>query len=98
MKDIYFGVREFQAQIGRALRAVRDGKRVIITSRDREVAVVTRATAKTPKKSALDRKLDKLAAEGFLHRGNGKRIREEDLPTFHLDGVIEELRRQRDRR
>ncbi len=98
MKDIYFGVREFQAQIGRALRAVRDGKRVIITSHDREVAVVTRPSRTNPKKSALDRKLDQLAAEGYLRRGNGKPIRESDIPTFRLDGVIEELRRQRDRR
>jgi antitoxin (DNA-binding transcriptional repressor) of toxin-antitoxin stability system len=98
MKDVYFGVREFQAQIGRALRAVRDGKRVIITSHDREVAVVTRPPRTKPKKSALDRKLDQLAAEGYLRRGNGKPIKESDLPTYHLTGVIEQLRRDRDRR
>ena len=98
MKELYFGVREFQAHIGRALRAVRDGKRVVITSRDKEVAVLVKPDRVKPKKSALDRKLDQLAAEGYLRRGNGKRIRECDIPTFHLTGVIEELRRQRDRR
>ena len=98
MKEVYFGVREFQAHIGRALRAVREGQRVIITSRDQEVAVVTRPSRTKPMKSALDRKLDRLAAEGYLHRGNGKPIRDCDIPTFQLEGVIEELRRQRARR
>lgn len=98
MKDLYFGVREFQAHIGRALRAVREGHRVVITSRNREVAAVVKPERSQPARTALDRKLDRLAAEGYLRRSNGKRIKRSDIPIFELDGVPEQLRRDRDSR
>ena len=89
MKEIYFGVREFQAQIGRALRAVREGRRVVITSRDREVAVLTKPDRDRPEMNALDRKLDRLEAEGWLHRGNGRPIGK--VRTFPFKGVVAQL-------
>lgn len=93
MKELTLGVREFQAQIGRALRAVSAGQRVVITSHDRAVAVVMRPDRAKPRASALDRKLDRLAAEGFLRRGNGKPVR--DLPVYRLTGVLDQLKRDR---
>ncbi|MBI2920142.1 MAG: type II toxin-antitoxin system prevent-host-death family antitoxin [Planctomycetes bacterium] len=93
MKDLTLGVREFQAHIGRALRAVTAGQRVVITSHDRPVAVVIRPDRAKGPASALDRKLDRLASEGFLRRSNGKPIRE--IPVYRLTGVLDQLKRDR---
>ena len=69
MKDVTYGVREFQANLGEALRAVQRGDRVLITSRGRAVAILAHTDATLPGESALDRKVRRLAAEGKLVRG-----------------------------
>src|SRR5579872_5685178 len=43
MNYLSFGVREFQAHLGEALRAAQRGDQVLITSRGRAVAVLTKA-------------------------------------------------------
>ena len=89
MKEIQFGVRELQAHIGRALKAVRAGNRVVITSRSEPVAMLVKPETATRGKNSLDRKLDELAAEGWLKRGNGKPIGK--VRTFRIKGVIDRL-------
>jgi len=75
MKQIVFGVREFQAQIGEALRAVRRGERVIVTSHGRPVAVLSKAESKLPGESAEERILRRMAAEGRVRLGRRQTIR-----------------------
>jgi prevent-host-death family protein len=75
MKTLILGVRELQARLGEALRAVQAGARVIVTSRGRQVAVLTGASGKAPGESAIDRRLRRLAAEGRIRLGRGGPIR-----------------------
>src|SRR6185295_18321728 len=63
MKEISFGVRELQAHLGQALRAVQRGDRVVITSHGRPVAVMGKAEPRLKGKTPVERKLLRMAAE-----------------------------------
>ncbi|MCE9581632.1 MAG: hypothetical protein K8T20_03850 [Planctomycetes bacterium] len=70
MKDITYGVREFQAHVSEAIRAVQQGKRVIVYSRNEPVAEFVKPRKAGPNRtmSALDRKLERLFDSGVLSR------------------------------
>lgn len=89
MKDIQLGVREFQAHLGRALRAVRSGGRVVITSREKPVAVLVRPEPAVSERTPLERKLERLVASGFMHRGSGTIPKK--IHSVHLKGVVAQL-------
>ncbi|MBI2922431.1 MAG: type II toxin-antitoxin system prevent-host-death family antitoxin [Planctomycetes bacterium] len=89
MKDIELGVREFQAHLGNALRAVRAGRRVVITSRARPVAILVRPEAPSPKRTSLERKLERMVASGFMHRGTGSIPKK--IHAIQLKGVVAQL-------
>lgn len=69
MKDISYGVRELQAHLGEALRAVQRGDRIVITSRGKPVATLARVDSSAKSLPPLERKLLRLAAEGKLVLG-----------------------------
>lgn len=69
MKEISYGVRELQANLGQALRAVQRGDRVVITSHGRPVATLAKADPSAKTLPPLERKLLRLAAEGRLILG-----------------------------
>ncbi|MBI2923534.1 MAG: type II toxin-antitoxin system prevent-host-death family antitoxin [Planctomycetes bacterium] len=94
MKEIVFGVRELQAHLGRALQAVRDGHRVVITRRDLPVALLVKSDARLPQDSALDRRLRRLAAEGRIFLGRRGRIAPYSLPAG-LKGLTEQVLKDR---
>ena len=75
MKLVPYGVREVQAQIGKALRIVERGGSVLITSRGRPVAMLVAPDVKLRGETDEDWKLRRLAAEGRIILGNGRRIR-----------------------
>ncbi|KAF0246307.1 MAG: hypothetical protein FD180_795 [Planctomycetota bacterium] len=89
MKELFLGVRELQAHIGQALKAVREGRRVVVTSRSEPVAEIVKPRKPARNPDPVERKLDRLAAEGWLHRGNGKPIGK--VRTFPLKGVVARL-------
>lgn len=66
MKTITFGVREFQSHLGEALRTVREGGEVIVTSRGKTVAVLTQAGRRRAGGSREERALARLADQGRL--------------------------------
>lgn len=66
-----YGVRELQAHLGEALRAVQGGGTVTVTSRGRPVAVLSSPERPLPGASPLERRLRRLAAEGRLILGRG---------------------------
>jgi prevent-host-death family protein len=70
MEYITFGVREFQAHLGDALRAAERGERVVITSRNRAVAMLCKVDVRLGAESAADRKLRRLAAAGRIRLGD----------------------------
>ncbi len=94
MKHLSYGVREFQARIGEALRAAQRGDRVLITSHGRAVAVLAKADAALPGESGEDRKRRRLAAEGKLRLGRRGRIPPYTPPR--IGGLSDQL--QADRR
>ena len=75
MKVVPYGVREVQAQIGKALRIVEKGGTILITSRGRPVAMIVAPDTKLAGESEEDWKLRRMAAEGRIIPGNGRRIR-----------------------
>jgi len=75
MKVVPYGVREVQAQIGKALRIVEKGGTVLVTSRGRPVAMIVAPDVKLAGESEEDWKLRRMAAEGRIIPGNGRRIR-----------------------
>ncbi|HTF55811.1 MAG TPA: type II toxin-antitoxin system prevent-host-death family antitoxin [Planctomycetota bacterium] len=75
MKVVTYGVREVQAQIGKALRIVDRGGTVLVTSRGRPVAMIVAPDMKLAGESDEDWKLRRMAAEGRIIPGNGRRIR-----------------------
>ena len=93
MKQLTYGVREFQAKLGEALRATERGDQVLITSRGRVVAVLARADADLPEESPEERKLRRLAAEGKVRLGRRGRIPPYRVPR--IKGLSEQLRRDR---
>ena len=93
MKTIIYGVREFQAHLGDALRFVNSGARVVVTSRGTPVALVSKPDVRLPRTSALQRKLQRMAAEGRLIPGGGGRIRPFKAPA--AGGLGEQLIKDR---
>jgi antitoxin (DNA-binding transcriptional repressor) of toxin-antitoxin stability system len=91
MKDISYGVREFQAHLGQALRAVQRGDRVVITSHGRPIAVMGKVEPGRKNVSTVERKLQKLAAEGKLILGKrrGQRIAPFKVPN--LPGLVRDF-------
>ena len=75
MKVVPYGVREVQAQIGKALRIVAKGGTILVTSRGRPVAMIVPPEARLAGESEEDWTLRRLAAEGKIIPGNGKRVR-----------------------
>lgn len=75
MKQVAYGVRELQANLGEALRAAQRGDQVIITSRGKAVAVLAKAGATLAGEPAIARKLRRLASEGKLVLGKTGPIR-----------------------
>jgi prevent-host-death family protein len=93
MKQVTYGVREFQAKLGEALRAAQRGEQVLITSRGRAVAVLGRADADNPAESDVDRKLRRLAAQGKIRLGRRGRIPPFAVPRTR--GLSNQLRADR---
>jgi len=85
MKVVPYGVREVQAQIGKALRIVEKGGTVLVTSRGRPVAMIVAPDVKLAGESNEDWKLRRMAAEGRIIPGNGRRIRR---PRGYLLGNV----------
>jgi prevent-host-death family protein len=75
MKAVPYGVRELQAKIGKALRIVERGGSIVVTSRGRPVAMVVPPDAKLAGESHEDWVLRRMAAEGRIIPGHGRRIR-----------------------
>ena len=75
MKVVPYGVREVQAQIGKALRIVEKGGTILVTSRGRPVAMIVAPDTKLAGETDEDWKLRRMAAEGRIIPGNGRRIR-----------------------
>lgn len=93
MKTITYGVRDFQAHLGDALRFVSSGACVVVTSHGTPVALVSKPAGRLPKTSALERKLERMAAEGRLVQGRGGRIRPFKAPA--IGGLSEQLLKDR---
>ena len=89
MTDISYGVRELQAHLGQALRAVERGDRVVITSHGRPVAMINKVDSSIKRLSALERKLLRLAAEGKLILG--KRGPIPDYTAPRISGLAKQL-------
>lgn len=93
MKNLSYGVREFQTHLGEALRAAERGDRVVITSRGRAVAVLARPDAEEPGDSPEDRRRKRLAAEGKLKLGRRGPIPPYVLPR--VSGLARQLEADR---
>lgn len=93
MKQLSYGVREFQANLGEALRAAERGDRVVITSRGRAVAVLARPDADEPGDSPEDRRRKRMAAEGKLRIGKRGLIPAYELPR--VSGLAKQLEADR---
>ncbi|MBI3858188.1 MAG: type II toxin-antitoxin system prevent-host-death family antitoxin [Planctomycetes bacterium] len=89
MKDISYGVRELQAHLGRALRAVEKGDRVIVTSRGRPIATISGADRSVGNLSPIERKVRRLASEGKLVLGKEDPI--PDFPAPRLSGLSRQV-------
>jgi prevent-host-death family protein len=63
------GSREFKNRLGRYLRAVRQGKTLIVTDRGKAVAKVSPPDADPATTPSLDEVLDRLVGHGLTHRG-----------------------------
>lgn len=93
MKHLSYGVREFQAHIGEAIRAAQRGDEVLITSRGRAVAVLAKADSDLPGDSLEDRKLRRMAAEGKIRLGKRGKIPPYKLPK--VAGLAKQLEKDR---
>ena len=82
MKEISYGVRELQAHLGQALRAVERGDRVLITSHGRPVATIAKVDSAGKSMPVLERKLLRLAAEGKLILGKRGPIQNYTAPRI----------------
>jgi len=89
MKVIPYGVREVQAQIGKALRIVEKGGTILVTSRGRPVAMIVAPDVKLAGETEEDWKLRRMAADGRIILGNGRRIRRPR--GYPLGGVSDQV-------
>ncbi|KAF0242881.1 MAG: hypothetical protein FD180_3683 [Planctomycetota bacterium] len=94
MKDLILGVREFQAQLGLALRTAREGGRVVITSRNRPVANLVPPAEERKPAGGLEAKLRRLANQGRVRLGYiGPMPKFKPLKFANLGAQIEADRR-----
>ena len=91
MREISYGVRELQAHLGQALRAVQQGERVVITSHGRPIAVMGKADPRLRKTSSAERKLLKMAAEGRLLLGSKRGQMIAPFKTPRLSGLTRQV-------
>ena len=96
MKAVPYGVRELQAKIGQALRIVERGGSILVTSRGRPVAMVVPPDARLAGESREDWILRRMAAEGRIILGNGKRIRR--FRGFPIKGLSDQVIKDRQER
>ena len=99
MKPVSYGVREVQARIGSVLKLVERGNAVLVTSRGKPVAMIVAPDARLRGESEEEWTLRRLAAEGKIIPGNGRRIRR--FRGFPLGGLSEQViadRRERGER
>jgi prevent-host-death family protein len=95
MKQVTYGMRELQANLGEAIRAAQRGDQVLVTSRGRVVAAITAARKRIKGEPAVQRKLRRMAAEGRIRLGKPGRIKPfEPLP---IAGLTDQLLRDRRR-
>jgi prevent-host-death family protein len=66
------GSREFKNRMGRYLRAVRQGKTLVITDRGTPVAKVGPPDTEEPAEQDIWARLKELEAEGLVRLGRGK--------------------------
>ena len=90
MKQVTYGIRELQANLGDAIRAAQRGDQVLVTSRGKIVATLHGAHGKLPRESAVRRKLRRLAAEGKVRLGKPGPIPPYTLPPG-ITGLTEQL-------
>jgi prevent-host-death family protein len=81
-KDIRYGVRELRGNLSQALREVKRGARVIITSRGRPVATITKVDASVGSLPASKRKLLRLPTESKLVLTKRDRIPDYTAPAI----------------
>ncbi len=90
MKEVTYGVRDFQAHVSEAIRAVHEGKRVVVVSRNRPVAEMVLPRKPARKMTSLERKLERLYESGKLSRP----LKTGPIPRFKgvpMPGVVEEF-------
>lgn len=90
MKEVTYGVREFQARVSEAIRAVHEGKRVVVVSRNRPVAEMVLPRKPARRMSSLERKLERLYESGKLSRP----LKTGPMPPIHpvpMPGILEEF-------
>src|SRR5258705_11830640 len=89
MKVVPYGVREVQARTGKALRIVERGGTILVTSRGRPVAMIVAPDVKLAGETDEDWKLRRMAAEGRIIPGNGRRIRR--FRGFPIGGLSDQI-------
>jgi len=89
MKQLKYGMSELRANLAKAIRATRRGNRVLVTSRGKVVAMITRTNDKIADDSAISRKLRNMAAAGKILLGRGGRIK--PFKAFDLSGVSDQI-------
>jgi len=89
MGAVAYSVRELQARIGKALESVRKGNRVWVTSRGRPVALLVPPEGEAPGESPVERKLNRLAAEGKIRLGNGKAV--PPFKALRMGGLVAQV-------
>jgi len=95
------GVKQLKARLSEYLRAVRAGEVILVTDRDEVVAELRPARPLPPPSEAEDT-LQQLAAEGEVTRARQSKGRWRwktkglGLPTGTADGLLEDLRSDRD--
>jgi prevent-host-death family protein len=90
------GSREFKNRMGRYMRAVRQGKTLIVTDRGKAVAKISPPDPEPETAPTLDEVLDSLVGHGLLHRGRKpltkfKAVRASGKPASEM--IIEDRQR-----
>jgi prevent-host-death family protein len=61
-----YGIRELQRQLSRALRSVREGRRLVVTDRGRPVAVILASSREVGPTDPEERKISRLHRRGLI--------------------------------
>lgn len=93
--DVY-GIRDLQRHLSRAIRSVREGRRVIVTDDGRPVAVILRSSEAMSREGAVERKLGRLQRLGKVVQvgrvGPPRRVRAWRLGRDWARGFLEDRR------